>query len=919
MKTSRFFNLLSAVTLTVGLILNESAQAATFTYSNTTSNTAPGTSWSAGTNWSAIPTGASDTTLSFTGTLLAGDTIFSNNDISGNFQLNKMNITQGGPSSGTAPTVTISGNPLEFVSNGTVTPVLTSNTSGTASASRPIVSIGNNLFLTNNLLVTASNGSPVLSGVISGGGSLTHTGTLTLSNIANTYTGGTNINGTLSVASIGNQASTSSGLGGAYSTINIGSLTQAGTLNCNGSEETTDRVINLAGTTGGATLVVNVGKGPLTFTSDTAATGMGAKSLTLAGRNNVLAGTLSGVIADGASATISVIKSDTSLWNLTNTGNTFTGAVTVNQGVLAVSTINAGGSASSIGKGAAINFNGSSSGSGSLRITGAGGTTDRTVTIVNNGVNGGILDSSGSGAIHFTGLITTTDLAPSANLNLAGTSALTNTISGNIINSPDTTKVMNVVKSNATATWVLSGTGNTYTGATTVSGGILAGVGANAFGNTSGISIAGAGILSLRGDANTSFVKVSDSSRYAVTTTASAATINVDQATGAGTGQTMTIGTIGTTSVAAAYTLNFTGANNTSLSAGAYSTVTVANGTETLNNTNLGGGSLTLASISTLRTGTPTLKFDGGGNTIVSGAISEVAPTLLNKSGDGTLTLGGNSGLTGAATVNKGTLAVGSTATLNNASVAVKNTGTLTGTGSIGGSVTLESGGRLAFAVATNPASQDPLNITGLLDVKTGSIIDLSAAATPANGDYILAVSTVPITYSPSSVNLGGITGSISLSVDQLSLVLNVTGGSASAYDTWANTTHGLSGPNAAFDFDYDNDALDNGMEWILGGTPTSGTPSVSPAVSRDASNNLKLTFTREEDAIGETVLTLEYGTNLTAWTPFVIDADGGTDANGVIVAIDQVASPDAVTVTIPASQVSAGKIFSRLKAVKIP
>ncbi len=648
-------------------------------------------------------------------------------------------------------------------------------------------------------------------------------------------------------------------------------------------------------------------------------------ALTLSGTNTNAGNVLSGVISNGAAAgNVSLSKANSGTWSITGTNNSFAGGVLVNQGTLNVATISNAGINSSIGTGQ-INFNGSSGGAGRLRVTGAGGATDRTVTIVNNGVNGGVLESSGSGAIHFTGPITTTNAAPSANLNLAGGSALTNTISGNITNSPDTTKVMNVAKNNAVAVWVLSGTGNTYTGTTTVSGGILAGIGANAFGNTSGISIAGAGTLSLRGDANTSFVKASDSSSYAVTTTASAATINVDQATGAGTGaKTMTIGTIATTSVAAAYTLNFTGSNNTSLSVGAMTgSASGSAATNSIANAIAGGGSLTLASYTSANTvGGDTLSFTGIGNTTVTGAVTpSISATTLNlrQNGSGIVTLRGTSSYTGTTTVNTGTLAVASTASLGNTPVSVKNNGTLTGTGSIAGSVTVESGGHLAFTVASNPLSQDPLNITGLLDVQSGSIIDISAAGTPAVGNYTLAVSSVPISYSPSTENFGGITGTISLSPDQLSLVLNVTGGSASAYNTWANTTHGLSGANAAFDFDFDNDGLDNGMEWILGGIPTSGTTSVSPSATRDNSNNLILTFTREEDAIGETVLTLEYGSDLTNWTPFVIDADGGTDANGVTVAINQTASPDAVTVTIPVSQSVAGKIFSRLKAVKIP
>ena len=85
--------------------------------------------------------------------------------------------------------------------------------------------------------------------------------TLTLGT-ANTYTGPTWVqNGTLSVGSLNNvvlgQLSSSSlGVPGsvASGTISLGFLTQAGTLSYTGAGETTDRVINMAGTTGGATI-----------------------------------------------------------------------------------------------------------------------------------------------------------------------------------------------------------------------------------------------------------------------------------------------------------------------------------------------------------------------------------------------------------------------------------------------------------------------------------------------------------------------------------------------------------------------------------------------------------------------------------------------------------------------------------------
>jgi hypothetical protein len=42
-----------------------------------------------------------------------------------------------------------------------------------------------------------------------------------------------------------------------------------------------------------------------------------------------------------------------------------------------------------------------------------------------------------------------------------------------------------------------------------------------------------------------------------------------------------------------------------------------------------------------------------------------------------------------------------------------------------------------------------------------------------------------------------------------------------------------------------------------------------------------------------------------------------GPDANGVTVTINTAATPDTVTLNIPASNAAAGKLFGRLKAAK--
>ena len=127
---------------------------------------------------------------------------------------------------------------------------------------------------TNGLSVTFSGN---LAGSNIGGLTKNGSGTLSLSG-TNTYSGSTTIsNGVLSVGSLDYVASGSWTNHGAWSnlglapspatgTINLGSGSNTGVLSYTGSGEATDRVINLNGTTGGATIDQS-GSGLLEFTA----------------------------------------------------------------------------------------------------------------------------------------------------------------------------------------------------------------------------------------------------------------------------------------------------------------------------------------------------------------------------------------------------------------------------------------------------------------------------------------------------------------------------------------------------------------------------------------------------------------------------------------------------------------------------
>ncbi len=178
--------------------------------------------------------------------------------------------------------------------------------------------------------------------------------------------------------------------------------------------------------------------------------------------------TVSGIIANNGSQGGSNAKfTKAGTGKLTLTGpNTYTGATTVNAGVLSTNLLTNGGSASGVGasSNAAANLvlNG-----GTLQYTGPAVNTDRAFTLT---ASGGILDSSGTGPVNFTNTnaIATTGSSPRT-LTLTGNNTGGNTLAAPLV---DGAGGPTSLTKTGSGTWLLSAT-NLYTGPTTITAGTL--------------------------------------------------------------------------------------------------------------------------------------------------------------------------------------------------------------------------------------------------------------------------------------------------------------------------------------------------------------------------------------------------------------------------------------------------------------
>ena len=523
----------------------------------------------------------------------------------------------------------------------------------------------------------------------------------------------------LQTTNIGNK-SFASALG-KNETINFASTNETAytVLKYTGTGETSDKVINLAGTLGGATLDQSGTEGNLKFTSAITGTGLGAKTVRLTG-SSVGTGELSGSLTNAGGNVISVSKSGTGTWTLSGS-NSYTGTTTISGGTLqarnsdalgtsVVTISNANSSTLNIASAAIVN---TVKNSGTVSI-GAGGTLSASSLEPDSGTQGALTLGGAAGNLATfnstvaTGTSTSSTLLQLGNLTMNGNSVL---------------NLQNIYTQINAATVTFAGTGNSIG-----LNGKSAAWGANTYTLLSGTGMSGAnsnllldlgagdtvalGSSLLVGLKTYTFSTSGTDLTMGITTSAVSANQVWDSAVSDGAWNTTATNWL---TDGAGSPVAFNSGDNAALDSNATIAVDaggISAGAVTLGNNsavvNLTGGNLTGSTLNktggTLVLGNSANSFAGvtnsAGTLTSTGALTTTAEGILASGGQ--VNLNGNNTVAGTLRVSGADVSVGANATLTSDSINLSSGSLALGTSASNGSLTISGGSITGVGTLTN-------------------------------------------------------------------------------------------------------------------------------------------------------------------------------------------------------------------------
>src|SRR5207247_2150124 len=578
----------------------------------------------------------------------------------------------------------------------------------------------------------------------------TAAGTLTLTGSSNTYPGATTISAGTLADGVANALPTGTALSvtGAFDlngyAQTVASVTGSGTVTDSGAAATftvnNAGADSFAGELGGASAWAKTAAGTLTLTGS---------SNTYPGATTISAGTLADGVANALpTGTALSVTGAFDLNGYAQTVASVTGSGTVtDSGAAATFTVNNAGADSFAGElGGASAW--AKTAAGTLTLTGSSNTYPGATTISAGTLADGVANALPTGtalsvtgafdlngyaqtvaSVTGSGTVTDSGAAATFTVNNAGADSFAGELGG-----------ASAWAKTAAGTLTLTGSSNTYPGATTISAGTLADGVANALPTGTALSVTGA--FDLNGYAQT---VASVTGSGTVTDSGAAATFTVNNA-----GADSFAGELGGASAwakTAAGTLTLTGSSNTYPGATTISAGTLANGVANALPTgtalsvtgtfDLGGYAQTVASVTGSGTVTDsgaaaTFTINNSGADTFAGALT--GAMALTKTAAGTLTLTASSSTySGATTVSGGTLA-SRVATALPAGTALSVTGTFELDGyaqtvaSVTGSGIVTDSGAAATFIVSN----------GTTDTYAGLLTDNLAFTKAGSGTLIL-------------------------------------------------------------------------------------------------------------------------------------------------------------------------------------